>query len=159
MSAVSDTVPVVLVMGGLDPTGGAGLQADAESIISMGCHPAPVITALTIQDTEGVKSLTPVSPMDVIGQARTVLEDMPVAAFKIGLLGSVQNAEAIHTILQDYPQVPVVFDPVCSLRDSQPPDDELLNSFVSLLCPLTTLLTVSCADARLFTLSAGSGLI
>ncbi|TDJ67350.1 MAG: hydroxymethylpyrimidine/phosphomethylpyrimidine kinase, partial [Proteobacteria bacterium] len=80
--------PVVLVFAGSDPTGGAGVQADIEAIVSMGCHAAPVITAVTAQDTVGVKQFASVETELVIAQARAVLEDMPVAAAKTGMLGN-----------------------------------------------------------------------
>jgi hydroxymethylpyrimidine/phosphomethylpyrimidine kinase len=104
--------PVVLVLAGLDPTGGAGLQADIEAIASMGSHAAPVITAVTVQDTNNVVGFTPLEAGLVVQQARAVLEDIPVAAIKIGMTGSVEVIEAIHTLLSDYPDLPVVLDPV-----------------------------------------------
>lgn len=103
---------VVLVLGGLDPTGGAGLQADIEAIASMGSHAAPVITAVTVQDTNNVVGFTPLEAGLVVQQARAVLEDIPVTAIKIGMTGSVEVIEAIHTLLNDYPDMPVVLDPV-----------------------------------------------
>ena len=105
-------VPVVMTLSGNDPTGGAGIQADIEALASMGCHAAPIITALTIQDTGGVYRFDPIDPSVVIEQARAVLEDMPIAAFKIGMVGSVDNVESIHSLLIDYPKIPVVLDPV-----------------------------------------------
>ncbi len=85
-----NTIPVVLCLSGNDPTGGAGIQADIEALASMGCHAAPVITALTIQDTQKVYRFESVDATFIAEQARAVLEDMPVAAFKIGMLGSVK---------------------------------------------------------------------
>ncbi|MDH4134619.1 MAG: bifunctional hydroxymethylpyrimidine kinase/phosphomethylpyrimidine kinase, partial [Gammaproteobacteria bacterium] len=108
----SEKMPVVLVFAGNDPTGGAGLQADIETLGSLGCHPAPVITAITVQDTVGVKHYEPVESNLVIAQARAVLEDMPVAAIKAGMLGSVENVTALSVILQDYPEIPLILDPV-----------------------------------------------
>ncbi|MEJ2399737.1 MAG: bifunctional hydroxymethylpyrimidine kinase/phosphomethylpyrimidine kinase, partial [Gammaproteobacteria bacterium] len=70
-------IPVVLCFSGLDPTGGAGIQADIEAITSMGCHPAPVITALTVQDTQQFTRYESVDPLLLVEQARAILEDMP----------------------------------------------------------------------------------
>ena len=70
-------VPVVMVFAGCDATGGAGIQADIETLASMGCHAAPVITATTVQDTQGLQGYFPIDSMHVIAQARAVLEDMP----------------------------------------------------------------------------------
>ena len=112
MSEVVNSIPVVLTLSGSDPSGGAGIQADIESLASHGCHCAPVITVITVQDTQDVKSYAPLDGTLIMEQARAVLEDMPVAAIKIGLLGSTDAVEAIHGVLQDYPDIPVILDPV-----------------------------------------------
>ena len=144
-------IPVVLVFAGNDPCGGAGIQADIESIASMGCHAAPVITAITIQNTEDVTRIEPVDAISVMDQARAVLEDMPVAAIKIGLLGSVENVEAIHAILMDYPEVPVVLDPLVeSGAGSTLIDDDTAQSMAELLFPLTTVLTPNTREVAMF---------
>ncbi|MFM2397832.1 MAG: hypothetical protein RLZZ144_1082, partial [Pseudomonadota bacterium] len=92
---MSDIPPIVLTFAATDPTSGAGLQADILTIASMGCHPVSIVTAITVQDTSGVDDVQAVDADILVDQARTVLEDMPVAAFKIGLLGSVENIAAI----------------------------------------------------------------
>jgi len=104
--------PVVLCFSGLDPTGGAGIQADIESIAKHGCHAAPIITATTIQDTKNVIRFQPIDASIILEQARTVLSDMQVHAIKIGMLGTVETAEAIYTLLKQYNNIPVIFDPV-----------------------------------------------
>ncbi|MDD3518137.1 MAG: hydroxymethylpyrimidine/phosphomethylpyrimidine kinase [Chromatiales bacterium] len=143
------TVPVVMTFAGSDPTGGAGLQADIEAIISMGCHAATVVTCVTVQDTAEVIGLAPLDAELVMQQARAVLEDMPVAAFKIGLLGSIEIVQAVHTVLMDYPDIPVVFDPVlASGSGSALADEEIVEGMVSLLLPLTTVLTPNSLEAR-----------
>ena len=85
---MSDIPPIVLCFSATDPSGGAGLQADLLTIASMGCHPLTVVTAITVQDTSGVDDVLPIDAEWVNDQARALLEDMPVAAFKIGLLGA-----------------------------------------------------------------------
>lgn len=146
-----------MVFAGLDPTGGAGLQADIESIVSMGCHALPVITAVTAQDTRDVRSVTTVDPLEVIGQARAVLDDIPVSAFKIGLLASVSMVQAIHSILTDYPDIPVVMDPVCvSGGGRRLIDEEMLNAMVSLLFPATLVVTPNTLEGRLLAPEADS---
>ena len=112
MNEIASTVPVVLALSGNDPSGGAGIQADIESLASHGCHCAPVITAITVQDTQTVFSYAPLDGTLIMEQARAVLEDMPVAAIKIGMLGSAEAVEAICGVLQDYPNIPVVLDPI-----------------------------------------------
>ncbi len=143
------TIPVVMSFAGNDPTGGAGLQADIETIASMGCQAAPVVTSLTVQDTTNVMLIEPVSSNLLIEQARAVLEDMPVKCIKIGLIGSVDNIEAIHTILIDYPTVPVVLDPILRAGGgTQLADDELQSAMTELLFPQTTILTPNSEEVR-----------
>lgn len=137
-----DALPVVLVFSGNDPTGGAGMQADIETLVSLGCHPAPVVTALTVQDTTGVKHYSPVETGLVIAQARAVLEDMPVAAIKAGMLGGSDNVTALAAILQDYPEVPLILDPVLASGRGDPlADDSLVEALISLLIPEALLIT------------------
>jgi len=138
----SNNRPVVLVFAGNDPTGGAGLQADIETLGSLGCHAAPVITAITVQDTLGVKHYEPVDANLVIAQARAVLEDMPVAAIKAGMFGSADNVTALAGILQDYPEIPLILDPILnSGRGDSLADDALVEAMSVLLLPQTALLT------------------
>ena len=142
-------IPVVMVFAGCDATGGAGIQADIETLASMGCHAAPVITATTVQDTQGLQGYLAIDAVQVIAQARAVLEDMPVAAFKIGMLGSVANVEAVHTLLQDYPDTPVVLDPVITAGGGgELADAEVVEAMVTLLFPLTTVLAPNSLEAR-----------
>ncbi|NNG12675.1 MAG: hydroxymethylpyrimidine/phosphomethylpyrimidine kinase, partial [Halobacteria archaeon] len=149
MTSDIKNIPVVLVFAGHDPSGGAGIQADIEALASQGCHAATVITALTTQDTLDVSDFRPLEVADVITQARAVLEDMPVAVFKLGMLGSVENVEAVHTILTDYPEIPVVLDPVlASGRGTALADEELVEAMKALLLPLTTVLTPNSLEAR-----------
>ncbi|MFZ1765758.1 MAG: hydroxymethylpyrimidine/phosphomethylpyrimidine kinase, partial [Candidatus Nitrotoga sp.] len=131
------------------PSGGAGLQADILTIASMGCHPLSVVTAVTVQDTSGVDDILPIDAEWVSDQARAVLEDMPVAAFKIGLLGSVENIAAIAEVISDYPDIPLVFDPVlASGRGDELADEDMLDALRELLLPQTTILTPNSIEAR-----------
>jgi len=142
-------LPVVLVFAGHDPSGGAGLQADIEAIAGQGAHAATVVTALTIQDTQDVTGYTNIEPAHVTAQARAILEDMPVAVFKLGMLGSIENAEAVHGILTDYPEIPVVVDPVlASGAGTDLGGRALIEVFRELLLPVTTILTPNGPEAR-----------
>jgi hydroxymethylpyrimidine/phosphomethylpyrimidine kinase len=141
--------PIVLSFAATDPTGGAGMQADILTIASMGCHPLSVITAVTIQDTSGVDDVLPIDAEWVADQARAVLEDMPVAAFKIGLLGSVENIAAIAEVISDYPDVPMVFDPIiASGRGDELANEDMRDAMRELLLPQTTILTPNSIEAR-----------
>ena len=134
--------PVVLCFSGADPTGGAGIQADIETLCSHGCMAAPIITAATVQDTVDVISFSPMPADLVIEQARAVLEDMPIAAIKIGVVGSAEIAMAIHSILTDYPDIPVIYDPVFSTEtDGSLSTEDLIDTVRTLLLPLTKVLT------------------
>lgn len=141
--------PVVMTLAGNDPSGGAGIAADIETLISLGCHPVPVITALTVQDTRTVQALLPVEPDKILAQARTVLEDMPVAAFKIGVIGSADNAIALHTLLMTYPEIPVVLDPVLAAGSgTKLANAALIEAMQTLLLPQVTVLTPNSMEAR-----------
>jgi hydroxymethylpyrimidine/phosphomethylpyrimidine kinase len=149
--------PAVMSFAGLDPTGGAGLQADIETVVSLGGHALPVITAIAVQDTSDVKSVTPIPALEIIAQARAVLEDIPVAAFKVGLVGSVEAVEAINGLLVDHPGVPLVLDPVCASGAGHPLlNDDEIEALVTLLFPRTTVLTPNIPEARLLAPEADS---
>ena len=141
--------PLVLTFAASDPTGGAGIQADLLTLASMGCHPLSVITALTVQDTAGVDSILAIDADWISDQARTLLEDMPIAAFKIGMLGSVEAIAVIAEIVADYPDVPLVLDPVlASGRGDQLADEEMVDALVEMLLPQTSVLTPNSLEAR-----------
>jgi len=144
--------PVVLVFAGLDPSGGAGLQADIETLASLGCHAAPVMTANTVQNTRDVDSVYPTAGTLVDAQAHAVLDDMQVNAIKIGMLGHPDNVLVIHDLLRKLPGIPVVLDPVlASGTGTALGTSETLDAMLELLIPLTTVLTPNSIEARALT--------
>ncbi|HYR05274.1 MAG TPA: hydroxymethylpyrimidine/phosphomethylpyrimidine kinase [Gallionella sp.] len=144
-----ESFPLVMSFAATDPSGGAGLQADLLTISSMGCHPLSVVTAITVQDTSGVDDVLPIDPEWVVDQARAMLEDVPVAAFKIGLLGSVENIAAIAEVIADYPDIPLVLDPVlASGRGDELANEDMLDAMRELLIPQTTIITPNSMEAR-----------
>jgi hydroxymethylpyrimidine/phosphomethylpyrimidine kinase len=144
-----ESFPLVMSFAATDPSGGAGLQADILTISSMGCHPLLAVTAITVQDTSGVDDVMAIDPEWVADQARAMLEDVPVAAFKIGLLGSVENIAAIAEILADYPDIPLVLDPVLSSgRGDELANADMLDAMCELLIPQTTIITPNSIEAR-----------
>jgi hydroxymethylpyrimidine/phosphomethylpyrimidine kinase len=146
---MSSPPPMVLAFAASDPTGGAGLQADLLTLASLGCHPLSVLTAVTAQDTRGVEGLLALEPEWIARQARRLLEDIPAAAFKLGVLGSARNAEAVAQILADHARTPMVLDPVLASGRGDPlSDGQTVQALRSALLPLTTVLTPNSLEAR-----------
>jgi hydroxymethylpyrimidine/phosphomethylpyrimidine kinase len=145
----SSAPPIVLAFAATDPTGGAGIQADLLTLASMGCHAVTVVTAVTVQDTAGVEDVLPIDSDWVVDQARLVLEDMPVVAFKVGLVGSVENIAAIAEVVADYPDIPLILDPVlASGGGDELASDEVIAAMTELLLPQTTIITPNSQEAR-----------
>lgn len=146
---MNPTPPLVLVFAASDPSAGAGIQADILTLASLGCHPVTAVTALTVQDTVGVEAIQAVDAELLERQARVLLEDMPVAAFKIGVLGSVENVVAVAEIVSDYPDIPLIFDPVlASGRGDEFSNEDMISAMRELLLPQTTVLTPNLPEAR-----------
>jgi hydroxymethylpyrimidine/phosphomethylpyrimidine kinase len=114
------TTPVVMSISSHDPCGGAGISADIETLTSLGCHCTPIITKLSARDTTANKDSHVTDSSLLVEQIRAVLEDMTIDLFKIGDIASIANAEAVHTILNDYPDITVVLDPDMSSPDQTP---------------------------------------
>ena len=132
-----------------DPSGGAGLQADVGTLSSLGCHPASIVTGLTVQDTIGVDRLISVDSKVVNDQARSILEDMEGSIFKLGLLSSKENISIIAQIISDYPDIPLIIDPVLSSgRGDKFTDIETRNMILELLFPGALLITPNTLEAR-----------
>ena len=139
---MTPTPPAVLVFAATDPSGGAGLQADVLTLASMGCHPLSVVTAITVQDTTGVEDVMPLDAEWVADQARCILEDVPVAVFKLGVLGSVESIAAIAEIVSDYPEIPLVLDPIlASGRGDELASEDMLSALRDLIIPQATIVT------------------
>lgn len=146
---MAPTPPLVLTFAATDPSGGAGLQADLLTLASIGCHPLSVVTAVTVQDTVGVDSVLAFDAEWIDEQARTVLEDMQVAALKLGMLGSVENVAVIAEIVADYPDIPLLIDPIlASGRGDELATEDMLDAMVELLFPQATLITPNSLEAR-----------
>jgi len=104
--------PCVLVLAGLDPSGGAGLLADAEAIRATGARPLCVATALTVQTTRAARRFTPVDPALVAESARALLEEEEIRAVKIGMIGGAAVADAVASALERHRRLPRVVDPI-----------------------------------------------
>ncbi len=111
MSDMMTSTPVVMSITDHDPSGGGGISAAIETLSSLGCHCTPVITKLSARDTAGQKDAFSTDTSLLIEQMRAVLEDIPVNLIAIGDVGTISNTEAIHTVLNDYPDIPTVLNP------------------------------------------------
>jgi hydroxymethylpyrimidine/phosphomethylpyrimidine kinase len=147
-----------MIFAASDPTGGAGLQADLMTVSSMGCHGVTVLTGYTVQDTAGVEDFVAVDAEFVDDQARVILEDMPVSAFKLGELGSVETVATVAEIVSDYPDIPLVLDPVlASGRGDVFADEDVLGAIRELLVPQATIITPNSIEARRLAAGAEEG--
>lgn len=98
----------VLSFNASDPSGAAGLSADIATIAAMGAHALPVVTSILMRDTAEIFDQHLIEGDAIVEQARYVLEDVTLAGFKVGFLGSAENVSAVAEILSDYAEVPLV---------------------------------------------------
>lgn len=135
------TPPPVLCFASSDATGGAGLQSDVLTLASMGCHPLSVLAAVSVRDTRGMEELLALDADVIDAQARALLEDIPVQAFKLGMVGSVENVAAVAEILSDYPDVPLVLEPGLSVVDGEEgAGEDMIAALAELILPQVTVL-------------------
>jgi hydroxymethylpyrimidine/phosphomethylpyrimidine kinase len=148
MISQQNSVPVLLTIGGHDPSGGAGIQADIEAAAANGVHAVSLVTCLTLQDSCNVRELHPVAPELLANQLKLLLADSQVAAIKIGLLGSALTASTLARLLHDLPDEPIVLDPVLAAGGgSDLAGPELLACLRQELLPLCHLLTPNTPEA------------
>lgn len=139
-----DLPPPVLSFAASDATGGTGLQSDVLTLASMGCHPLSVLAAVVVSDTRGTEEVLALDADAVAAQARALLEDIPVQAFKLGLVGSVENVAAVAEVLSDYPDVPLVVEPSLSLLDGDDAGcEDMVSALVELVLPQAQVLVAS----------------
>jgi len=149
MFVANSNPPIILTFSALDPSGIGGIQADIETAASLGCHCAPVVTTICTEGSgESSETLAVDSPV-IIEQARSILEGMRVSAIKIGFLGSIANAEAVHTILQDYADLPVVSHPaLCLWNEDNIEQADFPSAFSALILPNSSVTNFSLYEAR-----------
>jgi hydroxymethylpyrimidine/phosphomethylpyrimidine kinase len=144
----NQTSPLILSFGAADPAGAIGVQADLAAFSALSCTGLAVTTALLIGDSARIEDMQDIDPDWVSDQARVVLEDMTMAAFKVGALTNIEQVAAIAEILSDYPDAPLILDPFSS-RLPDPADDdaeELLTALRQLLVPQATVLMLSMVE-------------
>jgi hydroxymethylpyrimidine/phosphomethylpyrimidine kinase len=141
----------VLVFSGLDPSGGAGIQADIEAIAAQGAHALPLVTALTVQDNNRVHEVAPVAGGLLERQAAVLADSMPIRAVKIGIPGNVPNADTIARIIQTLrvrqPELPVVLDPILASGRGDPLARGNALASLAPLLPLATVLVPNLTEA------------
>lgn len=141
--------PIVLSIAGHDPSGGAGIQADIETLTALGCQAATAISCLTIQDSRDVQELLPLPPEQITRQVETLFQDYPISVIKIGLIGSAEAALAIGDLLTRHPGIPVVLDPILAAGGGTPLAGEaLLEVLLERIIPHTTIATPNSREAR-----------
>lgn len=142
-------IPNVMTFSATDPSGGAGMQADILTLASLGCHPLAVASGISVQDTIGVDSLMALGSDWINDQARSILEDIEVSAFKCGLLGSAENIAVVAEIVADYPDIPLILDPIlASGRGDDLVDAAMMRAMSELLFPHTLVITPNSFEAR-----------
>lgn len=144
--------PIVLSISGHDPSGGAGIQADIETISALGGHAATAISCLTIQDSRDVRELIPLEPEQIIRQVETLWLDYTIRAVKIGLIGSAEGARAIGELLARHPGVPVILDPILAAGGGGAlASQRLIDTIIERIIPFSTLVTPNSQEARKLT--------
>ncbi len=142
----------VLAIGGSDSGGGAGVQADIKTITLLGGYAACAITAVTVQNTLGVHAIHSLPAALVDAQARAVLDDIGADAIKIGMLGDVDVLETIARLLDDFPDPPVVIDPVMTAKGGEAlMPGSAIHAYIRLLIPRAALLTPNAPEAAALT--------
>lgn len=140
----------ILCFSGFDPSGGAGIQADIESIASLGGHAVPIITALTVQNTQNVSRFEAIDTRLFTEQVEKIFDDISIQAIKIGMVGSLHIIEAIHNILKQHPDLPVIYDPVISAGGGGLlSENGIIQAIQEQLLPYTAILTPNSHEARL----------
>ncbi|MBZ2170417.1 hydroxymethylpyrimidine/phosphomethylpyrimidine kinase [Marinobacter sp. F4216] len=130
------------MLSGLDPSGGAGIQADIQACTSLGCHPLPVVTCLTVQDTVNVYEAEAVDAELIRRQLTCLVGDTPIHAVKTGALGNAAIVDVLVDFLKDYPDAPVITDPVIKAAGGGDlADTELVKAMKERLFPLAEMIT------------------
>lgn len=144
------TYPSVLAIAGFDGSGGAGLQADTKTISALGCFATSVLTALPVQNTQGVRGIYPIPYSAVQEQIEAVMDDIFPDAIKIGMVHTAELVATIANTLKQYPQVPIVFDPVMvATSGHRLIEDSTIATIVETLFPIAAVITPNMDEAAL----------
>ena len=142
----------VLIIAGSDSGGGAGIQADIKTVTSLGSYAMTAVTAVTAQNTMGVKEITPIPKKNVQKQITMILDDIGTNAVKIGMLHNVNIIKCVYRILKKYKLKNIVLDPVMVAKSGT----KLINNssikyLKKLLLPLSNLITPNIPEAEILT--------
>lgn len=142
-------VPVALTVAGSDSGGGAGIQADLKAFFACGVHGTCAITSVTVQNTVEVRDRYDLPPEAVTAQMRAVLDDLPPAAAKTGMLASAPIIRAVAETFREYTVANLVVDPVMvSTSGHSLLDEEAVGVLTGELFPLAALVTPNLAEAE-----------
>ena len=147
MSNVLYDPPVILCIAGHDPSGGAGVQADIETLAAHGCHAVSAISCLTVQDTANVQQVLPVAPETLAAQIETLCADFRVSVVKVGLIGHASLVPIIGAVARAL-EVPLVLDPVLAAGGGKELASDRMVIAIRELLPTVTLATPNRAEAR-----------
>jgi len=146
---MSYSLPVILTIGGHDPSGGAGIQADIETITSHGCHAVSLITCLTSQNTKDFFKVDVIDPNIFTSQAESLLSDIAIDAIKIGVIGNFKILEEINKLLNKLEGIAIIFDPVIkSTSGGTLTENPLFKSLKSLIFPKSFLVTPNIEEVK-----------
>ena len=140
----------VLTIAGSDSGGGAGVQADIKTISACGCYAASAITAITVQNTLGVKAVHPIPVEITEQQIEAVIEDIGVDAVKIGMLHSAEVVEAVAETLEKFEVKNIVLDPVMvSTSGHRLIEENAINTLIEKLMPMARVITPNIPEAEI----------
>lgn len=144
------TSPSVLTIAGFDGSGGAGIQADIKTFSALGCFATSVLTALPIQNTQGVQKIYSIPEEAVADQIEAILDDIFPSAIKIGMVHTQQLVDVIVNTLNKYHKVPVVFDPVMvATSGHRLIEGETITATVQKLFPIADVITPNMDEASI----------
>ncbi|MBZ0335788.1 hydroxymethylpyrimidine/phosphomethylpyrimidine kinase [Marinobacter sp. AL4B] len=130
------------MLSGLDPSGGAGIQADIQAITSLGGHPLPVLTCLTVQDTKNVYGAQAIDPAIIRQQLECLDKDIPIHAVKTGAMGNAAVVNVLMEFLDSHPELPLIVDPVIKAAGGGDlADDELVKAMKASLFARAEMIT------------------
>ncbi|KFE99851.1 hydroxymethylpyrimidine kinase [Chryseobacterium formosense] len=142
--------PSVLTIAGFDGSGGAGIQADIKTISALGCYATSVLTALPVQNTQGVRNIFPIPVEAVSEQIEAILDDIFPDAIKIGMVHTPELVETIVKTLAKYKKVPIVFDPVMvATSGHRLIEEKTIETIIEKLFPISDIITPNMDEAAI----------